>query len=80
METDNREEDLGDVDTCDKITLNVGGVAHETLLSTLAKMPGTRLSELVVQHVRSDQTVNEYYFNRHPRVFNTVIDYYRSGK
>ncbi|KAI0207757.1 hypothetical protein LSAT2_007580 [Lamellibrachia satsuma] len=77
MELD--DEGLGDVDSEDKITLNVGGVAHETLLSTLAKKPGTRLSELAKEHARGDEVTNEYYFNRNPRVFNTVIDYYRSG-
>ena len=78
MELD--DEGLGDVNSEDKITLNVGGVAHETLLSTLAKKPGTRLSELAKEHARGDEVANEFYFNRNPRVFNTVIDYYRSGK
>ena len=74
------DEGLGDVDSEDKIVLNVGGVTHETLVSTLAKKPGTRLSDLAQQHARGEETETEYYFNRHPRVFNTVIDYYRSGR
>ena len=78
MEMD--DEGLGDVDSEDKIVLNVGGVTHETLVSTLAKKPGTRLSELAKQHERGEGTETEYYFSRHPRVFNTVIDYYRSGR
>ena len=79
-------DDMDNVDDCldfaddseTRIVLNVGGVSHVTLLSTLASKPNTRLYELARSHVIGSDD-DEYFFNRHPRVFNSVIDFYRSG-
>jgi hypothetical protein len=60
-----------------QIVLNVGGIRHETLLSTLLEKSGTRLSQLAENHVRG--ACSEYFFDRHPGVFSTVMDYYRAG-
>ena len=93
-----------------RIVLNVGGVRHETRLSTLRAIPNTRLSRLAHIHTQllppaapspspssflSTPTptlspgltpatpvlpVTEYFFDRHPAVFNSIIDFYRTGE
>lgn len=70
--------DLGDIDDDEKIVINVGGTRHETLLATLNSKPGTRLYQIAMRH--SSGKTREYFFDRHPGVFSTVMDYYRSGK
>lgn len=91
-----------------RIVLNVGGVRHETRLSTLRAIPNTRLSRLAHIHNQLLQPadpsaspflstptltpspgltpatpvlpVTEYFFDRHPAVFNSIIDFYRTGE
>lgn len=63
----------------ERILLNVGGVRHETHVSTLRTIPNTRLARLAEYHVLSGQK-DEYFFDRHPAVFNSVIDFYRTGE
>jgi hypothetical protein len=71
---DNEDDD-------DKIILNVGGVRHETLISTLTNKAGTRLASLALRHRKFYPGITkEYFFDRHPGVFSTVIDFYRNGK
>ena len=70
--------DLGDIDDDEKIIINVGGTRHETLLTTLTSKQGTRLSNIAEHHTGG--RAKEYFFDRHPGVFTTVMDYYRSGK
>ena len=64
-----------------KITLNVGGTRHETLASTLEMIPGTRLS-LLAHLLEADESYDfdqdEYFFDRHPTAFESVIQYYRT--
>lgn len=64
----------------ERILLNVGGVRHETHVATLRNIPCTRLCKLAELHVISDSKRDEYFFDRHPSVFNSVIDFYRTGK
>lgn len=64
----------------ERILLNVGGVRHETHIATLRNIPNTRLARLAESHVISDRKKDEYFFDRHPAVFNSVIDFYRTGK
>ena len=64
----------------DRIVLNVGGVRHETHLSTLRNITSTRLSRLADQHMFSGIKKEMYFFDRHPAVFNSVIDFYRTGR
>lgn len=82
-----------------RVMLNVGGVRHETRLSTLRAIPNTRLSRLAHTHTQlalaspsptpTTPSVSpalpvtpptEYFFDRHPAVFNAIIDFYRTGK
>lgn len=100
-------EDLGlglDNEDEPRIVLNVGGVRHETRLSTLRAIPNTRLSRLAEIHtqfmlpatpspllttptlspglppVTTILPATEYFFDRHPAVFNAIIDFYRTGE
>lgn len=69
-------EDCGD----ERILLNVGGVRHETHVSTLRTIPRSRLSRLAEIHLENGGGRQEYFFDRHPAVFNSIIDFYRTGK
>ncbi|XP_011697307.1 PREDICTED: potassium voltage-gated channel protein Shaw-like [Wasmannia auropunctata] len=64
----------------DRVTLNVGGVRHETCKATLKKIPATRLSRLTEALANYDPVLNEYFYDRHPDVFAQVLNYYRTGK
>lgn len=72
-----------------KILVNVGGVRHELLWSTLEKFPFTRLGRL--QECRTEDAIlnycdhysyeeNEYFFDKNPKIFQSVISCYRTGK
>jgi len=69
---------MADVDN--RITINVGGIRHETYKATLKKIPATRLSRLTEALANYDPILNEYFFDRHPGVFAQILNYYRTGK
>lgn len=64
----------------ERILLNVGGVRHETHVSTLRNIPRSRLSRLAEVHLDNGGGRQEYFFDRHPAVFNSIIDFYRTGE
>ncbi|KHJ48712.1 K+ channel tetramerization domain protein [Trichuris suis] len=72
-----------------RVLLNVGGEIHEVLWSTLNYMPTSRLCRLY--HATSIDTIlslcddydperNMYFFDRHPRAFSSILQFYRTGK
>lgn len=62
----------------DVITLNVGGVRHETRIATLLKKPETRLYS--VAETAKACGKKEFYFDRNPQIFPCILNYYRIGK
>lgn len=66
----------------DRVIINVGGYRHETLLSTLKVVPDSRLA-WIAEHASSQadyEPETEFFFDRHPGVFASILNYYRTGK
>lgn len=67
----------------DNLIINVGGVRHKTLWSTLEKIPGTRLSMMAEAREKDDSydsETEEYYFDRNSDAFVSILEYYRFVK
>jgi len=71
------------------VILNVGGVKHEVMWRMLEKQPRSRLGLLAMATTQTQildlcdafsLEENEYYFDRHPRTFNCILNFYRTGK
>lgn len=66
-----------------RVVINVGGIRYETYKSTLKNIPDTRLSwltETTEQNADYDPETGEYFFDRHPGIFNMILNYYRTGR
>ena len=72
-----------------RVHLNISGTRHTVLWRTLLKIQNTRLSKLVYaetdREIRRlcddyDKDMNEYFFNRQPQAFLSVLNFYRTGK
>lgn len=66
-----------------RVIINVGGVRYDTYKTTLKNIPDTRLSwitETTAHNPDYDPLSGEYFFDRHPGVFNMILNYYRTGK
>ncbi|XP_048468052.1 potassium voltage-gated channel subfamily C member 1-like [Rhincodon typus] len=75
-EEEEEEEEMGTGEGSERITINVGGTRHETYRSTLQTLPGTRLARLTQPGASGGQ----FFFDRHPGIFASVLNYYRTGK
>ena len=64
----------------ERVQLNVGGTTFVTHLSTLSTLPGTRLSSLDEQDESYDVNTGEYFFDRSPAMFESILNYYRTGE
>ncbi|XP_074643299.1 potassium voltage-gated channel protein Shaw-like [Tubulanus polymorphus] len=77
MMANNRDTDTA---TMQRINVNITGKKYEILKTTLQKFPNTRLAKLDETQENYDGEKDEYYFERDPTVFESVINYYRTGE
>ncbi|CAF0876814.1 unnamed protein product, partial [Brachionus calyciflorus] len=63
-----------------KLTINVGGVRFETYRETIKLIPESRLANLSKTNSDYDPVTGEFFFDRDPYSFQSILNYYRSGQ
>lgn len=67
------------LETCDRITINVSGQYFETWRTTLERHPDTLLGDPCKRQKFFDKQKNEYFFDRHRPTFDAIFNYYQYG-
>jgi hypothetical protein len=63
-----------------RIVLNVGGERFETYRSTLKLIKDSRLGNLSFTNSEYNPVSKEFFFDRDPASFASILNYYRTGK
>ncbi|XP_071177459.1 potassium voltage-gated channel protein Shaw-like [Mytilus edulis] len=63
----------------DEIHINVGGTLFETKWSTLQRHGDTLLGSLTTTSEYYNKDKKQFFFDRNPDLFNTILDFYRNG-
>ena len=63
----------------DRVVINVSGMTFETKEDTLSRFPDTLLGSPYRRQKYFNPTAQEYFFNRHRVVFESILFYYQSG-
>ena len=63
-----------------RIRINVGGKTFECYASTLQRFPHSKLAVMTHNDVTFDSQNDEYFFDRNPRMFDCILDCYRTGE
>ena len=62
------------------IVVNLGGTKFRLFKSQLNRQPDSRLTDLESLSSNFRSELNEYYFDRNPRAFKAIANYYKTGK
>ena len=63
----------------ERVVINVSGMTFETKEKTLSRFPNTLLGSPSRRKEYYNPVVQEYFFNRHRVVFESILFYYQSG-
>ena len=63
-----------------RISINVGGKLFQSYASTLQRFPRSRLAILTRNDVSFDVQDDEYFFDRSSKMFDSILDCYRTGE
>jgi len=78
----NHHEEEDEEYLSERVVLNVGGSKFEVTRKTLVKYPNTKLGKLFSKeniHLQKTDKNGEFFFDRNPRIFEVILDFYRTG-
>ncbi|OQV16071.1 Potassium voltage-gated channel subfamily A member 1 [Hypsibius exemplaris] len=64
----------------DILTINIGGFQYQTRASTLARIPKSLLADPKRRDAFYDAGTKSYFFDRNRLAFDSILEYYRTGK